>query len=71
MDTLRKQIKDSIKQLSDLGYHDFQINNIIKDAVSNTILDNLSKQETSELLIVLREYLRFAVRCHMGSKQPE
>ena len=63
-----RQIQEYIDQLSNLGYHSFQINSIIKDTVQTTRIDFLSPEQSKELLTALEEYIQFAVKCKGKNK---
>lgn len=67
MENCIKQLKAYIKQLSDLGYHDFQINSIIEDAVGTSNLRKLRIEQVNDVTETLAEHLKFALKCrHQG-----
>jgi hypothetical protein len=52
------------KKLAELGYHAFQIDSIIKDIIGTTRLDNVTEEQSSQIVEALEEYIRFASKCH-------
>lgn len=52
------------KELSDLGYHSSQIDKIIKEAIGTVNFDHLSLEQSTRVLDILQEYVRFASKCH-------
>lgn len=63
MSVSTEQILQSIKQLSDLGYHDFQIDSILNDTVNTKRVDSLTPEQRKELFEVLEDYIKFALKC--------
>jgi hypothetical protein len=55
--------KDLLEQLHGLGYHLFQINQIIEDAIGTTKLDSLSIPAQQQLVMTLEDYVNFAFKC--------
>lgn len=61
------QVEILIGKLLDCGYHNYQIKQIISDAVESNAKDN---DEAQEQLIIdaLESYLRFAAKCKTTEK---
>ena len=66
--TGNQDIKNLISQLRSLGYVQYQIDSIVKEAVGTVALSNLKKEEQTELVEVLQEYVKFAVKCRQSLK---
>ncbi len=64
MDRDRQKIDGLIRELSALGYHSFQIDDIIKEAIGRRTLADASEPEISKVIEVLEEQVRFAAKCH-------
>lgn len=60
---MHQKIHELIGELQTLGYHDFQIKQIIRDMIGSSDLNRLSAAEQRELVSGLEEYVRFAVKC--------
>jgi hypothetical protein len=56
-------IRNLLEQLSVLGYHPFQIEQIIAETIETTKLDSLLPQEQEQLANSLEEYVKFALKC--------
>jgi len=52
-----------IKQLEDLGYRSFQIDEIIRESVGVAKLDNLTQAQMQTLEEALQDYVSFAFKC--------
>lgn len=52
-----------IKQLEDLGYRSFQIDEIVREAVGITKIDNLTQAQAQTLEEALQDYVSFAFKC--------
>lgn len=50
-------------ELANLGYHNFQIDNIIMDTVGTLHVDRIDQGQYTQLLDALREYVNFASKC--------
>lgn len=50
------------QQLIALGYHPFQINEIIMDSVATNKLDTITLEQGRQLITALEEYIEFARR---------
>ena len=59
----RVSVNQYIKQLEDLGYRSFQIDEIIRDAVGISTIENLSPAQMQSLEEALRDYVSFAFKC--------
>lgn len=68
MMTDNQRIKSLIKQLNDLGYVQYQLDNIIKEAVGTVYLSNLRAEQEIELAEALQEYVDFAMKCRKTMK---
>ncbi len=60
---MEKRIADLKGQLLNLGYHQMQIDNILRDSVGTTDTTSLSKEAALQLADELTEYVSFAVKC--------
>ncbi|WP_312336649.1 hypothetical protein [Anaerospora hongkongensis] len=58
-----QRVTQFIKQLEDLGYRSFQIDDIIRDAVGVSKIENLSLAQTQILEEALQDYVSFAFKC--------
>lgn len=63
MSVQRERMIHHIKQLEDLGYRSFQIDEIIRDAVGVAKIDNLTQAQMETLEEALQEYVSFAFKC--------
>ena len=63
-----ERIRDLLEQLSVLGYHPFQIKQILEDAIETTELDSLALNEQEQLVKALEEYVKFAFKCRLVSR---
>jgi hypothetical protein len=59
------------EKLANSGYHASQIDSIIKDIIGTTRLDNITEEQSSEIVEMLEEYIRFASKCHGQMKNLE
>jgi len=50
-------------ELANLGYHNFQIDSIIKDTVGTLCVDKIDQGQYAQLLDTLHEYVNFASKC--------
>lgn len=57
------QIATLRKQLLDLGYHEFQLDNIARETVDTTHIENLTEEQSLELVDAFEQYVRFALKC--------
>lgn len=69
MESQEQQIRAYMKQLADMGYHSYQINDIIKDVIHTTRLEGLTPAQAADLLEALEDYIKFASKCKRGSNQ--
>lgn len=58
-----ERILQYIKQLEELGYRSFQIDEIIRDAVGAVKIEKLSQAQYQMLDEALNDYVSFAIRC--------
>ena len=58
-----KPIRELMQELRRLGYYDFQIKEIVREAVGNKRLEDLSPAEAQDLAARLEEAVAFARRC--------
>ncbi|QDR82027.1 hypothetical protein [Sporomusa termitida] len=63
-----QEIKKLIEQLNNLGYVQYQLDSIIKEAIGTVHLNDLSAGQEKELAAVLQEYVDFAVKCRKSLK---
>ena len=61
-------IKNYLKQLNSLGYVQYQLDNIIKEAVGTVDLSSLNEEQQMELAAVLQDYVNFAIKCRQSLK---
>jgi hypothetical protein len=66
MGSIQSRVAELKEQLLKLGYHQFQLDNITKEAIHPTEMDNMSQQQGEELIEVLERYARFAAKCRTG-----
>lgn len=57
------------KQLSDLGYRGFQIDNMIKDEIGTVKLADLSDPQAEQVIDLLQDYIQFAHKCQKGKNK--
>ncbi|CQR70110.1 hypothetical protein SOV_29440 [Sporomusa ovata DSM 2662] len=63
---------DTLKnQLLELGYHQFQIDGVIKETTGSVWVENISLSLQQELITALEYYIGFAGRCNVHSKAKE
>ena len=60
---LQETLRDLVRQLEQLGYQPFQIDQIIEEAVGTRHWECLSPARQQELSEDLRNHILFAVRC--------
>jgi hypothetical protein len=58
------EIKELQQELLELGYYQFQINDLIREAVQTTRLEKLPSSKLVQLVMVLEQYCDFARKCH-------
>jgi hypothetical protein len=58
----REHMIQYIKQLEDLGYRSFQIDEIIRDAVGVSKIENLTQAQMQTLEEALQDYISFAFK---------
>lgn len=63
MSAQRERMIQHIKQLEGLGYRSFQIDEIIRDTVGITKIDNLTQAQMQTLEEALQDYVSFAFKC--------
>ncbi|TWH45265.1 hypothetical protein Salpa_1170 [Sporomusa sp. KB1] len=51
------------KQLSDLGYRSYQIDEIYREAVGTSIIAGLSHEQYQSITEAMQEYIAFASKC--------
>lgn len=56
------------EQLLTIGYHDYQINELIKGIIGNNSIDLLDAQLQEDLLNALEEQLKFAEKCRFTKR---
>lgn len=59
----REHMIQYIKQLEGLGYRSFQIDEIIRDAVGVSKIENLTQAQMQTLEEALQDYISFAFKC--------
>lgn len=59
----REKIRELLVQLDGLGYHSFQVKEIIQETVGTTRLETLTEAEEANLVETLEEYVQFALKC--------
>lgn len=62
------KLEELKNQLAVLGYHNYQIDGIIRDAVDGEDLSRLSAEQQQHLLEELEQYISFASKCKKKSK---
>jgi uncharacterized membrane protein YheB (UPF0754 family) len=60
---IREETKNLLDQLNGLGYHPFQVKQIIQDATGSTDLKTITPEQNQKLLEALQEYIQFAQKC--------
>lgn len=63
-----EQLRNLRTQLSNAGYHSFQIDNIIRDIAGTNDLVALDSTMQAELLGELENHIRFAKKCRSSKK---
>lgn len=63
MDELLNRITQLQKSLMDLGYHPFQLKDILVETVGTTHVEQLNTEQCQKLIEALEEYLQFATKC--------
>jgi len=63
MSVKHERLAQYIKQLEDLGYRSFQIDEIIREAVGLDRIDNLTQAQVHTLEEALQDYVSFAFKC--------
>jgi hypothetical protein len=56
------------KQMLELGYHQFQIDSVIKETIGSVRVENISLSQQQELITALEYYIGFARRCNAHNK---
>nr|WP_092074263.1 hypothetical protein [Dendrosporobacter quercicolus]NSL49165.1 hypothetical protein [Dendrosporobacter quercicolus DSM 1736]SDM86123.1 hypothetical protein SAMN04488502_10840 [Dendrosporobacter quercicolus] len=57
------QIQHLRIQLGALGYHDFQIDSMIKEEIGTAKLTGLSEEQYEQCIETLQGYIEFASKC--------
>ena len=65
MNNFVAKISSLRKQLIDLGYYEFQLDSIMEETVDTVNIENLTEEQYRELINILEEYARFAVKCRI------
>lgn len=65
---MMQQINTLRRQLLDSGYHPYQVDSIIHDAVGKKPLERLSTEEMRDLIECLEEQIAFAAKCRTIKK---
>ena len=65
MNSFVAKISSLRKQLIDLGYYEFQLDSIMEETVDTVNIENLTAEQYRELIDILEEYARFAVKCRI------
>lgn len=60
---LQQELQERIRQLEQLGYQPYQIQQIIEEAVGTVHWQRVSPASQQELAEYLEQQIRFAVRC--------
>lgn len=63
MSEQQERVSKYVKQLEDLGYRSFQIDEMLRDAVGTAKIDNLSQAQLLTLEEALQECVSFALKC--------
>ncbi|TCL36060.1 hypothetical protein EV210_1099 [Anaerospora hongkongensis] len=63
MSEQHERVSQYVKQLEDLGYRSFQIDEMIRDAVGTAKIDNLTQVQFQTLEESLQECVSFALKC--------
>jgi len=63
MSAQRERMIQHIKQLENLGYRSFQIDEMIRDAVGIAQIENLTQAQMQILEEALQDYVSFAFKC--------
>lgn len=56
-------------QLLNVGYHGFQVDDMIYDAVGTRDLSNLDGSKADQIVEALTDHLQFALKCRTGKKK--
>ena len=59
----QEKIRELLVQLDGLGYHSFQVKEIIQETVGTTQMDTLTEEQEGNLVETLEEYVKFALKC--------
>lgn len=63
MSEQQERVSKYVKQLEELGYRSFQIDEMLRDAVGTAKIDNLSQAQLLTLEESLQECVSFALKC--------
>ena len=55
------------QQLIGAGYHETQLNDIVKEIIGKGSLDNITSEQGCELIETLEYYCDFAIKCKKGN----
>lgn len=58
------QIEQLKQELLNLGYHQFQIDSLVREIAHTSRVDKLSPEEIVRLTEALEDHLKFARKCH-------
>jgi hypothetical protein len=60
LDSSDNTVEELKNQLLSLGYHPFQLNQIIKDAIGTANTKNINSTQVEVLITTLEDYISFA-----------
>ncbi|TWH49208.1 hypothetical protein [Sporomusa sp. KB1] len=62
------EIAQLIKQLYEVGYSHYQIEEIIRETTGTVRIKDLDSQQGIDLIQTLEDYIRFSIKCRQGVK---
>jgi ABC-type transporter MlaC component len=58
-----EETKRLLEQLEEMGYHPFQVQQIVQDAIGTNELKTVTPEQNRKLIEALEEYIQFAKKC--------
>lgn len=61
-------LQEEVEKLKQMGYREFQLQQIFREAIGKTSVDQLDEEEEKKLLCVLKQQVKFAEKCQQKVK---
>ncbi len=61
--SIPEEVKGLLEQLETMGYHPFQVRQIIQETIGTNELNALTPEQNQKLIEALEDYIQFAKKC--------